>query len=172
MVYFKTRKAGAVNFVGEYTRPIRDPKASLTHELRSAASTMLSVIYDHPPVASINDPTLVEINHFIDTTVEYARPGQHLVEFFPWLRYLPSSIAKWKRDAEDGFKYYSQYFQDMFHDVEKRIVWYYIRIPSLIHRLASQHEGEDRLSFTGTLIRERARHGLSDLESSWLSATM
>ena len=87
---------------------------------------MLSVVYDLPPVESISDPTVVEINHFTDTTVEYARPGQYLVEFFPSLRYLPSSIAKWKRDAEDGFKYYSQYFQDMFHDVEKRIVRCYI----------------------------------------------
>ena len=89
---------------------------------------MLSVLYDLPPVSSIDDPTIVEINHFIDTTVEYARPGRYLVEFFPWLRYLPPSIAKWKRDAEDGFKHYSQRFQEMFHDVEKRIVRLCIRL--------------------------------------------
>ena len=38
------------------------------------------------------------------------------------MRYLPSSIAKWKKDAEDGYNEYSELFLGLFCDVENRIV--------------------------------------------------
>jgi len=95
---------------------------SLIYERRAAASTVLSVGYDHPTILSTDDPTVREINTFTEIAVEYALPGNYLVEFFTWMLYIPSSIAKWKRVAEERQKMYSATFEAMFRDVEDRIV--------------------------------------------------
>ena len=57
---------------------------------RSTASMILSVVYGHPPMAT-------EKNHFVDLITDCferlaraACPGAHLVEFFHWMRYIPS----------------------------------------------------------------------------------
>ena len=83
---------------------------------------MLSVVYGHPTVTSVDDPTVAKINGFADVGSEYAYPGNYLVEFFTWMRYIPSSIAKWKRVAEERSKTYSEMFVGMFREVEDRIV--------------------------------------------------
>ena len=83
---------------------------------------MLSVVYDLPPILSTNDPTVAKINTFTQLIADYATTSNHLVEFFTWMKYVPSSISKWKREAEDGYKEYSEMFEKMFHDVENRIV--------------------------------------------------
>ena len=59
---------------------------------------------------------------FNKITAEYGLLGNYLVEFFTWMKYIPSSIAKWKRVAEERHKKYSAIFEAMFRDVEDRIV--------------------------------------------------
>ena len=83
---------------------------------------MLSVVYDIPTVLSPADPTVTNINRFMDKGVEYAIPGNYLVELIPWMLYIPSSLAKWKREAKEGYHFFSELFTSMFHDVETRIV--------------------------------------------------
>ena len=95
---------------------------SLIYESRAAASTVLSVAYDHPTVASTDDATVRAIDDFTRIGVDYALPGNYLVEFFTWMLYIPSSIAKWKRVAEERQKKYSAMFEAKFCDVEDRIV--------------------------------------------------
>ena len=73
-------------------------------------------------ILSTDDPTVREINTFAEIGVAYALPGNHLVEFFTWMKYIPSSIAKWKRVAEERHKKYFAMFEAMFRDVEDRIV--------------------------------------------------
>jgi len=87
---------------------------------------MLSVVYDLPPILSTNDPTVAKVNTFTQLIADYATTSNHLVEFFTWMKYVPSSISKWKREAEEGYKEYSEMFEGMFHDVENRIVLCYI----------------------------------------------
>ena len=88
-------------------------------------STILSVAYDHPTISSTDDPTVREVDTFSEIAVEYGLPGNYLVEFFPWMLYIPSSIAKWKRMAQERQKKYSAMFEAMFCDVEDRIVPFY-----------------------------------------------
>ena len=95
---------------------------SLIDERRAAASISLSVLYDLPIISSIDNPTVQEINTFNEIGADYSLPGNYLVEFFPWMKYIPSSIAKWKRTAEEQNKKYSAMFEAMLHDVEDRIV--------------------------------------------------
>ena len=102
---------------------------SLINERRAGASTMLSVLYGYPMVSSTDGSTVREINTFADIAVDYSLPGNYLVEFFTWMKYIPSSIAKWKRMAEERHQKYSAMFEAMFRDVEDRIVR--VRFPLL-----------------------------------------
>ena len=86
---------------------------------------MLSIVYDLPTVSSTNDPTVEKINSFIKVCVEYGIPGGYLVEFFTWMKYIPSSLAKWKRVAEEKHKEYTDMSVGMFRDVENRIVTFF-----------------------------------------------
>ena len=95
-----------------------------------AASTVLSTVYDLPTAYSPDDPIVTKVNTYVKRLTHYAGPGNYLVEFFTWMRYLPSSIAKWKKDAEDGYIEYSKFFLGLFSDVEIRIVKTFIRFPS------------------------------------------
>ena len=89
---------------------------------RAAASTVLSIVYDLPSVSSIDDPAVAKIHEFTDVGKDYGNPGNYLVEFFPWMKHIPSSLAKWKRVAEERSKEYSELFVGMFREVEDRIV--------------------------------------------------
>ena len=128
MVCSETPLAGKVNCVGEYTTIHKF--IVLIHEWRTGASTVLSVVYDLPTASSPDDPTVTRVNAFTERISHYAIPGNYLVEFFTWMKYIPSSIAKWKKGAEEGYKDYSRTFLGLFHDVENRIVMSFIRSSS------------------------------------------
>ena len=60
------------------------------HLRRAAASMVLSVVYDQPVIKSETDQNVKLINDFVQRLTRAAYPGAHLVEFFPWMRYIPS----------------------------------------------------------------------------------
>jgi len=60
------------------------------HIRRAAASMVLSVVYNQPPIKSEQDSTVKLANEFIRRLTLAAYPGAHLVEFFPWMKYIPS----------------------------------------------------------------------------------
>jgi hypothetical protein len=84
---------------------------------------MLSTIYDLPPTLSRDDPRILKINEFSDRLVHAMYPGTHLVEYFPWMQYFPSAVAGWKKRAEEGFVIFSSWFEELFGEVKKRVVW-------------------------------------------------
>ena len=51
---------------------------------------MFSVNYDFPPVESEDDPALVATTYHTERLLHEMQPGTRLVEFIPWLRYIPS----------------------------------------------------------------------------------
>ncbi|KAG6885270.1 hypothetical protein C0993_003857 [Termitomyces sp. T159_Od127] len=81
----------------------------------------MSTVYDLPTLASEDDPAIRQINDFVERLAQAALPGAHFVEFFPWMRYLPTWIAKWKRDALDWYKSDSITFEAMYDDVKHRL---------------------------------------------------
>ena len=139
---------------------------------RASASTVLSVVYDLPMVTSTDDPTVVRVNMFLDAIRDYGQLGNYLVEFFTWMKYIPSSVASWKKLAEERYKEYSHMFVGMLREVGGRIVMVFICF-SLPHRSTiMQKQGDERPSFAGTLVREKGRHRLSEAEAAWTAATM
>ena len=63
------------------------------HLRRAAASMVLSVVYDQPTIKPGQDHNVRLINDFVQRLTRAAYPGAHLVEFFPWMRYIPSRSA-------------------------------------------------------------------------------
>jgi hypothetical protein len=60
------------------------------HLRRTAASMSLSAVYGHPTLTSEQDHVVVVVNEFAERIFKAVYMGAHLVEFFPWLRHLPS----------------------------------------------------------------------------------
>ena len=60
------------------------------HFRRTAASASLSAVYGHPTLTSEQDHAVVVVNEFAERLFKAVSMGSHLVEFFPWLRHIPS----------------------------------------------------------------------------------
>jgi len=57
------------------------------HLRRSAASSVMSVVYATPPVEE-NDPSVKNVNDHVNRLTRANLPGAHFVQFIPWLRYV------------------------------------------------------------------------------------
>ncbi|KAJ7769578.1 cytochrome P450 [Mycena maculata] len=134
---------------------LENPTAWDTHFRRNAASVVLSMVYDMPALASEEDPKITLINDFVARLVRAAYPGAHFVEYFTWMRYLPASVAKWKRVALEQHKQDDAMFRGLFNEVADRVA-----------------QGDQRPSFCATLLEQEDRHGLNEKESAWLAATL
>jgi len=51
---------------------------------------MLSINYSLPPVDSEEDPVVVGITDHAKRLLIEAQPGKRLVEYFPWMKHIPS----------------------------------------------------------------------------------
>jgi hypothetical protein len=60
------------------------------HFRRAAASMIMSVVYGHPAITSEHDHSAEAINDFAARLTIAAYPGAYLVEFFTWMRHIPS----------------------------------------------------------------------------------
>jgi hypothetical protein len=60
------------------------------HLRRAAASGTLSVVYDSPTLKSAKEHIIEAINDFGERLFTAAFTGAHPVQFFPWLRHIPS----------------------------------------------------------------------------------
>jgi len=80
----------------------------------SAAYVILAAVYDLPPGGCATDAVVVSIREYTDRLAHAAAPGAHIVEIFPFLRYLPAFIAKWKRDAQAFFRKDSEMFLSLY----------------------------------------------------------
>ena len=56
---------------------------------RLAASTVMSIVYDFPTLASEHDRTIEKINEYVRRLSHAATPGSYLVNIFPWMMYIP-----------------------------------------------------------------------------------
>ena len=139
MAYCKTRTNGRRKFFGGCNRSICKTFVNLQIS-RASASTLLSVVYDLPMISSTDDPTLVKANIFLEICLDYGKLGNYLVEFFRWMKYIPSSVAGWKRLAEERHKEYSDMFVGLFREVGDRIVVDFIRffLPLLTNRIETR----------------------------------
>ncbi|KAH9979952.1 cytochrome P450 [Lactifluus volemus] len=122
---------------------------------RSAASMILSVVYGHPTITSEKNRIVDLIDEFGERLARAACPGAHLVEFFNWMQYIPSRLAKWKQYAETWHKKDTEMFEGLMEPLRLNVA-----------------KGDDDQSLGATLIRNAEKHKLSSKELSWLAGTL
>ena len=61
----------------------------IKHFQRAGTSMIMSILYDSPTLMSEHDTTIKEIDNYNKRTAYAATPGNFLVEFFPWMMYIP-----------------------------------------------------------------------------------
>ena len=117
---------------------IKSPPTQEKHFQRHASSIILSVNYHLPPTESEDDPWVVGIKSHVRRLLHELHPGTRLVEYFPWMRHIPSRrvyfhidrqslivscrFAKWKRDAQYWFIQDSLMFQRLLGKVADDLV--------------------------------------------------
>jgi hypothetical protein len=69
---------------------------------RTAASMIMSVVYDLPPIESDHDPNVSRIKEYMERVLATTAAGAHWVEFFPWMKYIPSRSVSRSSDRSGG----------------------------------------------------------------------
>jgi len=72
---------------------LNNPEKWNQHLRRATTSMILSIVYDQPTIKSGQDHNVKHINDFVERITRAAYPGAHLVEFFPWMLYIPNRFA-------------------------------------------------------------------------------
>ena len=73
---------------------VTEPRLWDRHVRRTSASTTLGIVYDAPTIASEHDPHVRRINEFVGRLTRAALPGAHFVDFFPFMKYIPSRCVQ------------------------------------------------------------------------------
>ncbi|THU96695.1 cytochrome P450 [Dendrothele bispora CBS 962.96] len=133
---------------------IKDPSSWDEHCRRTAASTIMSLIYDTPLIKDEKEPSVAYINDCVARITRAASPGAHYVEQFTWMKYLPSAIAPWKKYAEEWNKKDELVFKGLYNSVCKRVA-----------------SGDDRPSFCATIIKDKLNE-LSNTEATYLAGSI
>jgi cytochrome P450 len=134
---------------------IKNPPDTEKHLQRHGSSIMLSVNYHLPPVDSEDDPIIVGVMKHVERLMHETQPGSRLVEFFTWMRYIPSRFAKWKRDAEYWFVQDTLTFERLLGKVTNDLA-----------------NGIDRPCFAASVLQNPSKHDLSQREQAWLVGGM
>ena len=120
---------------------LKNPKALTQPFQRSSTSAIMSILYDHPTLEDEHDEIVTEINALIERTTAAAAPGAHLVEFLPWMIYIPERyahmlyvvylkclskenprFARWKREGLEHFRQHTALFNRCLNTVCDDIV--------------------------------------------------
>ena len=81
---------------------LSNPKNRDQHFQRAAASTMTSILYDFSTQISKQDGALEEIDRTADSFVR-AAAGTSLVEFFPWMMFIPQRYKIFPDNSTKAF---------------------------------------------------------------------
>ncbi|KAJ3530202.1 hypothetical protein NM688_g7744 [Phlebia brevispora] len=82
-------------------------------------------------------------------------PGSYLVDYFTWMKYLPSIIAPWKRSVEAHGKADTAYFLRLYKGMKGFV-----------------NNDEDASCISATVAKQQEQCKLSDLEAAWVAATL
>ncbi len=59
------------------------------HYKRLAASTIMSIVYNHPTILSEHDHAVEGIERFNNRISHAVTMGSYLVDMFPWMKHIP-----------------------------------------------------------------------------------
>ncbi|KAI0270347.1 cytochrome P450 [Russula aff. rugulosa BPL654] len=131
------------------------------HFRRAATSMSLSVLYGYPTLKSEQDHNVEAINNFAERLLKLLFWVLTQFSFSPGCDIFLA--AKWKRDAEAGYKKDTAMFEGF--SIRPRQMLYECFLPS-------KAKGDDHKSIASTLIREAEKNKLSSIERAWVGAAI
>ncbi|RPD67493.1 cytochrome P450 [Lentinus tigrinus ALCF2SS1-7] len=170
-VWRKMRRAGHEGFnlrASEQHQPMQAREAGLTvldiiqhpdawdDRLKQAtASSILTAVYGWPRISAKDKPVIQRIHAHTARIASAVVPGRFLVDIIPAMKYLPTRIAKWKREGLDWHERETEMFEQFNQGVSDRVA-----------------KGESPTCFVASLIETEQRHGLTKKEAAWLAGIM
>ncbi len=88
---------------------------------RVNGSAIASSVYGWPPLEP-SSPVINHVKDFLAYISSAMLPGNHLVDAFPILKYIPASMARWKREAMQWFEHQHNTFSGFRRGVEEKMV--------------------------------------------------
>lgn len=141
------------------------------HLRRASASQVMAMLYDAPPILDHKAEVIVRVNDQVERIVKAAYPGEHIVEFLPFLNKLPDFLAPWKPWAAEWHRKDSVLFEGLYKTTADRVVS--INLISSFRPLGfsfiSQLAGDDRPSLVSSLVKKKAEHKLSERQAAWVA---
>ncbi|KAJ8508558.1 hypothetical protein ONZ45_g9169 [Pleurotus djamor] len=122
---------------------------------RHNTSFLLSIIYGVPPTLDASDPLIMWVDEVGESVTQASLPGAYLVEFLPWMMYLPRWMCPWRRRAEAWYDETYAKFSEMYSDVRVRM-----------------ETGVQNDCIVSTLMEEQAKGRLTDEEAIWSAGTI
>ncbi|CAL1709874.1 unnamed protein product [Somion occarium] len=133
---------------------LEDPSDWDNHCQKSAASTILSIVYGTEPLKSREDPIVLRINHFMECMLKAALPGNYMVDIFPILNKLPPWLAKFKREGMAAHADFTAMFSEFLQGVK------------------SDKYDSSNQTFSATIIKQQKALEMSEKETAWLAGAM
>jgi len=115
------------------------------HLQRYAASTIVSVAYGRRVKDMDTDPVVRANTESTDFLVSVNVPGKYMVEVLPWLKYIPTLLAPFKKLAYAQRERDKELYHGLVNEVRRKMA-----------------AGIATDTFTRTLIENQAKMGLSD----------
>jgi cytochrome P450 len=146
--YKDMQRENAMNFILDV---LNDPTNHQKHAQRYAASVTLRVTYGKSTPTANTDPEIVRIHRVAERIQATIRPGSHLVDRVPLLRYLPGygkQLNEWHHEELELFRHQLRRVES---EVDQNIAG---------------------SSFTKTLLENAEEHQLSTDEMSYLAGSL
>ncbi|KAG2111764.1 cytochrome P450 [Suillus cothurnatus] len=146
--YQNMQRVNAMDFILDV---LNDPTNHQKHAQRYAASVVLQVTYGKSAPTASADPELVRIRRVVEHFQLTVRPGAHLVDRVPLLRYLPGygkQLYEWHRE-ELGL------FRQQLRRVKREV-----------------DQNQAGLSLAKALLENTEEHQLSTDEMSYLAGSL
>ncbi|KAG2119848.1 cytochrome P450 [Suillus discolor] len=125
-----------------------DPYNYHNHVITYAATTIMKVAYGRSVPTSATDPEMVELSRRIKISSVVRRPGTYLVDWIPWLQYLPW----YGRDLKRSFERTKKLNIDRLNRVKEQM----------------QSDKDIGPSFAKYMLENIHLHGLTEIEMAFL----
>ncbi|KAG1718603.1 cytochrome P450 [Suillus lakei] len=130
---------------------LEDPANFQNHAATYAATTITKVAYGKTTPTSATDPEARHVREHFQILRKTLRPGAYLVDFIPWLKYLPWYAQELKR----GFEESKQLNTDQLNRVKQQI----------------QNNVDVGPSFVKYMLQNAQLHGLTETEMAFLAGS-
>lgn len=131
-----------------------NPSQFLLHFSRYAASTIMTIVYDHPVIA-LDDPLVQAVNKCLESLSLYIKPGASKLDHYPFLNYLPTIINPWKQKGKQLHNEELDLFLSVYRNVRSRA-----------------RNNEAQSCFASQLQERQEEFGLTDEEACYIAGSL